>query len=118
MPGVSVSAKMSASVDDVFRHSTNLSEWADMITDVVGVEILTDGEIGKGTRFRETRVVFGKEATEEMEITEFDPPHGFVLEAESCGTHYVTRHSFESTDDGAALAEAMRLLREQFALQD
>lgn len=55
--------------------------------------------MGPGTRWRETRVMMGKEATEAMEITAFDPPHGYTAEAESCGSHYWTRFSF--APDGA-----------------
>ena len=32
--------------------------------------------------------MFKKEATEEMEITEWAPPKYYVTEAESCGCHY------------------------------
>lgn len=51
------------------------------------MEILTPGPIGKGTRFRKAKMVFKKEAAEEMKATEFEPSSRYVVEAEFQGTH-------------------------------
>ena len=56
--------------------------------------MLSDGEIGVGTRFKETRVMFGKESSEIMEITRFAPHDFFTEEARSSGMHYVSNWSF------------------------
>jgi len=40
-------------------------------------------------------VMFKKEATEEMEITAFDPPRSYRVEADSCGAHFTTEYRFE-----------------------
>ena len=53
-----------------------------------------------GTRFRETRVMFGKEATEEMWVTEFVPNRSMTIRADGCGCEYTTVYTFE--DRGAA----------------
>ncbi|GIW74421.1 MAG: hypothetical protein KatS3mg103_0943 [Phycisphaerales bacterium] len=47
--------------------------------------------IGVGTRFKETRTVMGRQATETMEVTEFDPPRAYTLEAVSCGVRFICR---------------------------
>jgi phenylpropionate dioxygenase-like ring-hydroxylating dioxygenase large terminal subunit len=41
-----------------------------------------------GTRWRETRVMFGREATETLEITEWRPPREYVVSADSHGCRY------------------------------
>lgn len=77
---------------DVF---TDLPKAPERIEGITRVELVTSGPVGKGTRFRSTRVMFGKEATEEMEITAFDEPTSFTLEGFSCGARFFTEYRFE-----------------------
>ena len=65
---------------------------------VTRVEVLTDGPYGVGTRWRETRRMFGANATEEMQVTAAEAPSRTVVEADSRGTHYVTEFSVVPTD--------------------
>lgn len=88
---------IAAAPADVFRVFTDLAMAPERIDSIQSLELLGKGPVGKGTRFRETRVMFGKEATEEMEITEFDPPRSYTVEAESCGVHYHSRYTFDGT---------------------
>ena len=44
--------------------------------------------------------MMGKLATETMWITAFDPPRSYVVEAESCGTHYTSTMTLEPSDGG------------------
>jgi carbon monoxide dehydrogenase subunit G len=80
-----------AEVFDVFADFNNVAERVDGIQ---RVELLTDGPIQAGTRFRETRIMFGRESTEEMEITEFKPNDKYVVEADSCGSHFQSTFRF------------------------
>ena len=52
------------------------------------IEMLTDGPARLGTRFRETRTMFGREATETMEVTRFEAGRMYELTAKSCGCLY------------------------------
>jgi len=87
---------IAAPVHSVFTVFTDLAHAAEHITSITAIEVLGKGPVGKGTRFRETRVVFGKkEATQEMEITAFDAPRSYTVEADSCGVHYHTLYQFD-----------------------
>jgi hypothetical protein len=44
--------------------------------------------------------MFGKEATEEMEITEYVPGEHYVTEAESCGARYRSVFRFAPSGEG------------------
>lgn len=55
---------------------------------------------GVGARFRETRVVFRREATEEMEIVRWEPEVGYSVAAESCGTAFRTDVDFTPEEGG------------------
>ena len=62
--------------------------------------MLTDGPVRLGTRFKETRVMFGKEATETMEVVEFKPPHGYALGCQSHGCRYRSDFQFKPNAGG------------------
>ena len=84
----------------VFEVATDFARAPEFVEGIRAVELLTDGPVGVGTRIRETRVFFKKEATEEMEVIEFDPPHSYLLRAESHGCRYLTRIRFEASGGG------------------
>jgi uncharacterized protein YndB with AHSA1/START domain len=102
MPGLTVEQRIEAPPHRVFEIFTDLEHAADRIKGIQHLEVLTDGPVGVGTRFRETRKMFGKEATEEMEITAFEPPESYTTEAESHGSHYTAVFRFVPEDDGRA----------------
>ena len=63
----------------VFSVATDLENVGRWMPNFVRVERLTDGRFGVGTRWRETRKMFGAEATEEFEVTRCDPPRRVEL---------------------------------------
>ena len=80
-----------------------VERWSDIIEAIERVEVLTPGPVAVGTRFRETRTMFGKRATEEMTVAELDPPRRLVLTAHNHGTAYRAEHLFEPQDNGTRL---------------
>lgn len=94
MPTVKVSKQINAAPEAVFALASDLANAVGRIQAIKKLEILTPGPVGAGTRWRETRVMFGKEATEEMTILAFDPPRGYEVTASSCGCEYHTIFRF------------------------
>ncbi len=94
MPSVTTTRHIAAPIERVFEVFTSLEQAAANIRGIDRVDLLTPGPFGLGTRWKETRTMLGKQATEEMWITEFDPPRAYTAEAESCGAHYRTVHRF------------------------
>jgi hypothetical protein len=78
----------------VFDVFTDLRRAPGRVKGITGLEVLTEGPVRQGTRFRETRTMFGKQATETMEITSFDAPRSYTVGCGSCGAHYTTRFTF------------------------
>ncbi|SPF06456.1 Polyketide cyclase / dehydrase and lipid transport [Streptomyces sp. MA5143a] len=97
---VVVERRVAASQGRVWEALTDLAGMERMLSGVVRVEVLTGGGFGVGTRWRETRRMFGKDATEEMGVTLSEPPERYVVEAESHGSHYVS--AWELRPDGPA----------------
>ena len=100
MKPIQLSKHVAAPVARVFETHTDLSRAAERIEGIVRLEILTDGPVGQDTRFRETRVMFKKETTEEMEISHFDAPNSYTVHGESCGTEFETTFRFTPEGDG------------------
>lgn len=101
MTRLTVTETIAASPKRVFALATDLAGAADRIGGMDSLEVLTDGSFGVGTRWRETRRMFGKASSEEMTVTAFEPGRSYTTEAKSCGCRYVSGFACEPTDDGA-----------------
>lgn len=88
----------------VFAAASDFATAPKRITGIAKVEMLTQGPVGIGTRFRETRQMFGKQATETMEVTAFEPGRSYVLGCESHGCRYRSEIRVEPDGKGSKLS--------------
>ncbi|GIW78677.1 MAG: hypothetical protein KatS3mg105_0484 [Gemmatales bacterium] len=109
MPVLTVSKRIEAPVQQVFDAFTDLHTIARHISAIEKLEILTDGPVGVGTRFRETRIMFGKEASEEMEFIAFEQGKSYTLQCDSCGCRITTQHDFTPLDGGTLVTLKVRV---------
>lgn len=100
MKSIQCEARIRQDQAKVFEKFSNPSAMESILEDVLRIEQLTEGPVGPGTRWRETRVMYGKEATEEMEITEFHPPDSFTVRCHSCGCAFITTYHFDQAPEG------------------
>ena len=100
MSKLEVSRIISAAPETVFARFTDLRNAHRHIDAITRLEVLTDGPIRVGSRFRETRVMFKKEHTEEMEVIEFTPVTSYTVRCDSCGARYESQFRFDPTPDG------------------
>lgn len=107
MTSLSITKHIAAPPERVFQLSTDIESWAERISGIVKVEVLTQGPVGVGTRFRETRIVFKKESTEEMEFTAFEPGKHYAVGAISCGCQFETRFDFVPDEGGTRVEMKM-----------
>lgn len=103
MARVTVERTVAALPERVFQAATDIHHWAEIVPAIERVEVLTPGPMRAGTRFRETRKLMGREATEEMTVTDFDPPRSYTLGAESHGCRYRTQLRFEPAGAGTRI---------------
>lgn len=89
--------------DVVFGAFSDFANAPKRISGIKKLELLTDGPIGVGTRFRETRVMFNKEATEVMEITAFEPGKSYTVGCRSCGCEYQWTFRFKPNGRGTTV---------------
>ncbi len=104
---ITVSETINAPLDLVFATACDIPNCASFIKGIETIETLSEappgednlGPVGKGYTWRETRIMFGRKATEEMSITRWSPPDTYTVEARSHGSHYVSSFTFEPIDE-------------------
>ncbi|MCP4890026.1 MAG: hypothetical protein GY904_25910 [Planctomycetaceae bacterium] len=60
-----------APLDLVFQTVSDVRNFREAVPHITKVEFLSEQEVGVGTRFRETRVMNGREQTVELEVAEY-----------------------------------------------
>ena len=91
--------RVRANILSVFEVFADVRKIEARIPGILKVELLSEGPVGPGFRWRETRKMMGKEATEEMWFDEFDPPRRYTVKAHSHGTQYLSVYDFEAAGD-------------------
>jgi hypothetical protein len=92
VPTFTLSRVFQAPVAEVFAAFTDVENLPKRVSGIVRVEKLTPGPVGPGTKFKETRVMFRREASETFEFTAYEPHTRFELTAVSCGAEYRFAH--------------------------
>jgi len=98
---VAVSKRMSVPRDRVWAAMSDFANAPGRVTGIVRIEMLTPGPVGQATRFKETRIMFKREATETMEVIEWNPPSHYTLQANSCGCLYTSKISIRPDGNGS-----------------
>jgi uncharacterized protein YndB with AHSA1/START domain len=104
MPELEVSRTVNAPPDTVWSILVDLDGAAERISAIEAIDRLDDGDgFGVGTRWRETRTMFGRSATEEMEVTEVVPGRSYVVEAGSKSARYRSTLTVAGAPDGGSV---------------
>ncbi len=107
-----VSKEVAAPPDLVFRRLCDL-EWCSRVTEAIArcerIKEARDGtRFGPGLTWRETRVIFGKDATEEMEVRAVDNSRrAFTVGSISCNMDYTSVIRVEDTGSGSEIFMSM-----------
>ena len=99
---------VAAPPERAFEVFTDLRNAPSRVEGIKSLEVLTDGPVAASTVFRETRVMFGKEAVEEMRIGEFEDPSRYTVLGESCGVRFETEFRFTPTSGGTRVDQEVR----------
>ena len=105
MKPLKVSRTTALPAERLWGAITDLDGWADRISGITEVTRLDEGSgFGVGTRWRETRIMFGKAASEEMEVTEIDEGHSYTVKAGGRGADYTSVWAVEPDGDQTTLS--------------
>ena len=105
MAVMTVQRDVAAPAERVWAICTDLERTRDVISAITALERTDGGSgFGVGTAWRETRVMFGRETTEAMEVTEIDEGRSYVVESLSRGVLYRSVMRVEPKGDGCTVA--------------
>jgi len=103
MKAITASRDVNASADVVWGILTDIEGSVDTIAAIEKIEILSDDTtFGVGFAWRETRTMFGRTATEEMEVIEVTPGESYAVEADPDGSNYRSVMSVAATGAGTS----------------
>jgi len=101
---VSVNVAINGSKESIWQAITDIESAVDRISGIEKVEILEKPEDGFiGFKWRETRTMFGKEATEVMWVTDAEENKRYQTRAESHGAVYISTFTIEEKEDHCVL---------------
>lgn len=104
MSELEVRRTIAAAPESVWRIVTDLDGAVDVLSAVTRIERLDGGgEMAVGTRWRETRTMFGRSATEQMTVTQLDPGRSYTVTASSNGVDYTSGMSVAPVAGGTEL---------------
>ena len=105
MVSLKVERDINAAPEVVWAIIADLDRSSQVVSGILKVERLDDGAaFGVGTRWNETRKMFGRQATELLEVTKLDAGRSYTVEADGPGVHYTTVMAVSPKDDGAVLS--------------
>ena len=102
--------RIAAPRDRVWEVLTDVDRSPEVISAIQSVERVRGEGFDVGTRWRETRTMMGREATEEMEVTAVEPGERYVVETDGTGAHY--RSEFVLEGDGGGTEVTMTFASE------
>lgn len=107
MTRITVTRTIDAPIDLVFETVGDIRQFSKALPHVINFEFLSDTPSGVGTRFHETRLMKGQEATTELEVAEYVENSRVRMVADSHGTVWDTIFAVESEGEKTILAMTM-----------
>ena len=100
MKAITVSRDVNAPANVVWGILTDVEGSVDKISAIEKVEVLSDDTtFGVGYAWRETRTMFGRTATEEMEVVEVTAGESYAVIADPDGSNYRSVMAVGATGD-------------------
>lgn len=101
MAKTTVTRNINAPIETVFEAVANIEKFTTIVPHILSVEFLTESHTGVGTRFRETRQMGKRQATTELEVTEYVPGERVRMVSDQGGTIWDTVFSTTESASGA-----------------
>ncbi len=102
---------INAPIEAVFSCVADIRNFSEAIPHIINIEFLTEQQVGTGTRFKETRLMNGREATVELEVREYSENDHFRIVADAHGTIWDTIFTVEKRGtDTAPITELVMVM--------
>lgn len=100
MAGFRVSEWIARRPRDVFEFVTTPGNAPRVVRGVTSVVTMTEGPVRVGTRYRETRVMRGREEQAELEVVALEPSQRYAVRNLTEGIETVYEYAFRPDADG------------------
>ena len=107
MATVNVTRRIDAPADVVFRTVAHIEQFSEAVPHILRVEFLSEVKSGIGARFRETRLMMGREASTELEVTDFVENERVRIVSEAGGAVWDTVFTVAPDGQGTELKMVM-----------
>ena len=107
MSSMNLSISINATPEVVFAVVSDVENSPDRIDWFEKVDMLTDGPVRVGTRWRETRRMNNNQSVEQWEMTAFESPHFFSAHCDSNGYDVEWTMRVDPEGDGSRLTLEM-----------
>ncbi len=107
-----VEVHFSAPPQRVFEALTSVNSFIDWMPNLKEIKVLSEGDVGEGTVFEETRRMFFRDATERFRISMYEPPDMLELtvdgsEGSSGSGQYTFFYHLEENEDNGGTSMSM-----------
>src|SRR5687768_17825334 len=103
MSGFAVSEWVACPPERVFDFISDSNNAAKIVPSVKSTVKLTEGPPKVGTRYRETRLINGKEQHADLEVKEYAAPNVYAMQNVTDGIETVYRYKLRSEKDGTRI---------------
>ena len=100
MSGFTMNEWIARSPNEVFDFITDSNNAPKVVSSVQSMLKLTEGPVRVGTRYRETRLMNGKEHHAELEVIAYEPNQTYAMKNVTEGIETVYRYNFEPEANG------------------
>jgi uncharacterized protein YndB with AHSA1/START domain len=100
MSGFNMTEWISRTPKEVFDFITASENAPKVVASVKSMVKLTEGPVRVGTRYRETRLMDGKEHQAELEVVEYEPGQSYAMKNVTEGIETIYRYVFQSENGG------------------
>lgn len=107
MSQINVQRTINAPLETVFKTVADIRQFSEAIDHITNVEFLTEQQVGLGTRFRETRLMKGKQHSTTLEVTEYVENERIRMVADEGGTVWDTVFTVRRDDESTLLDMTM-----------
>jgi hypothetical protein len=99
---IDVARTVAAHPREAFATISDVLDWPLIIRSVKSVELLYPGQVREGALLRVTRRIFGREATQELEIVRMAAPREFRLSIKDPDMHFELDHVIDALFGGGS----------------
>jgi len=107
MSKIECSRTINAPMSKVFTMIADPEKFAARVPHITNIEFLTDQRSGKGTIFKETRIMKKRESSTTLEITEYEPNENVRFVTDEGGTIWDTIFTLSEHGSGTELNMVM-----------